>query len=458
MPRNEPKDHPLLAAAFFGKCWALLPAKLDEILVLAEAILDGKKIDWPEAAAGPGGARAQDEPYQVRDGVAVVRVYGVLDKRMNMFSKMSGGTSYELLGSQIWQAQADPQVKAILFDVDSPGGSVDGVKTVADQILAFRGQKPMVAFANGQMASAAYWIGAAADQVVAPATAMVGSIGTRMVHRDLSGQDAQKGVKRTVIYSGQYKNVGSDAGPLSPEDAAVLQEMSDTYYHLFVDGVAQGRGQDSATVHEKMGDGKVFIGKKALKAGLIDQIGNFDDALALARAKGGAMPKNMTKAILQAENPELFQAILAEGAASVTVEAMLAQHPDAAEKLRAEGVTAERTRVMEILAMEGDAQISVTAIKEGQSAEETAPALLKAEKEGRAKALADLQSAAPPPAGQTLPVDTFAEMTGSLPIEKQAMKEWDDPKDGPKLKQEFGGQFSTYLAFRQAEVQGQTVR
>lgn len=170
------------------------------------------------------------------------------------------------------------------------------------------------------------------------------------------------------------------------------------------------------------------------------------------------MPKNMTKAILQAENPELFQAILAEGAASVTVEAMLAQHPDAAEKLRAEGVTAERTRVMEILAMEGDAQISVTAIKEGQSAEETAPALLKAEKEGRAKALADLQSAAPPPAGQTLPVDTFAEMTGSLPIEKQAMKEWDDPKDGPKLKQEFGGQFSTYLAFRQAEVQGQTVR
>jgi hypothetical protein len=207
-----------------------------------------------------------------------------------------------------------------------------------------------------------------------------------------------------------------------------------------------------------MGDGKVFIGKKALKAGLIDQIGNFDDALALARAKGGAMPKNMTKATLQAENLELFQAILAEGAASVTVEAMLAQHPEAAEKLRAEGVTAERARVVEILAMEGDAQISITAIKEGQSALETAPALLKAEKEGRAQALADLYSSAPPPAGQTSPVDTFTETAGSLPIEKQAMKEWDDPQGGPKLKEEFGGLFSTYLAFRQAEAQGQTAR
>jgi hypothetical protein len=114
--------------------------------------------------------------------------------------------------------------------------------------------------------------------------------------------------------------------------------------------------------------------------------------------------------------------------------------------------------VVEILALEGDAVISIQAIKEGKTAQEILPALLKAEKEGRAKALADLQVAAAPPVGQEHQVASFTESATSLPIEKQAMKEWDDSQTGPKLKAEFNNSFSTYLAYRQAEAQGQTQR
>lgn len=456
MGHDQTPDHPLAAAAFFGKCWAMHPAKFDEVLSLAEALLEGKQISWPEGAAGKSGARAADEPYEVEDGVAVIRVYGVLDKRMNMFSEMSGGTSYELLQTQIRQAMVDPRVHALLLDIDSPGGSVDGVQTVAGEIYAARNQKPIVAFANGQMASAAYWIGSAAHQIVAPPTAMVGSIGTRMVHRDLSGQDEQRGIKRTVIYSGKYKNVGSDAGPLSPADREELQAISDTYYDLFVEGVAQNRGRDSETVHDKMGDGKTFIGKKALKAGLIDQIGTFAEALALAREKGGSMVKNLDKARLQAENPDLYEAIRAEGAAGVTLETILTQQPQAAEPLRAEareaGVQAERARTVKILARAGLKGVTLELIQGGAAYETALEQMVSHLDQMKAETLKALGTQSPPVLGtDPVKIESYAEPSVSAPIETRAKAEWD--KD-PKLQQEYGGRFETFLAYQRAKEEG----
>ncbi|MHB8071551.1 MAG: signal peptide peptidase SppA [Candidatus Cryosericum sp.] len=454
MLRNE-----MLFKTVQNRVWALHPAKLEEMYLFFDRILGGEKIEFPQSAAGKSGNRAE-EAYEVREGVAILPVYGIIDKRMNIFMNYSGGTSTELLARDFRQAIADPQVEAILLDIDSPGGSVDGTKELADLILAAREQKPVVAYANGLMASAAYWVGSGAQMILAPETAEVGSIGVALMHYDYSAADQMEGVKRTVITGGKFKRIASDEKPLSKEGQEYLQGMVDDYYALFLEAAAAARGLDVKTVHEKMADGRIFVGKKALKAGLIDQIGYLNDALALARAKGGAMPKNMTKATLQAENPELFQALLAEGAASVKVQDLLAKDPEIAEKLRAEGreagIKAERTRVMEILGMNSDAKISLEAIRAGTTALETAPLLLKAEQEGRAKSLETLRQAAPPVVGQDVKVETFTEEKDSLPIEKQAMKEWDGP-DGPKLKAEFS-LFSTYLAFRQAQTQGQLQR
>jgi len=381
MPRNEQ-----IIKAILNRPWALHPAKLEELSLVIERRLAGEKLDFPVAAAATIGNKAE-ESFEIRDGVAILPVYGLLDKRMNMFMRYSGGTSTELLARDFQKALGDPQVQAILLDVDSPGGAVDGTKELADLIIAAREQKPVVAYANGLMASAAYWIGSAAQAVIAPATAEIGSIGVALMHYDYSAADEKEGVKRTVITGGKYKRIASDEKPLSKEGREYLQVMVDDYYGLFVEAVSRQRAVEPEIVQERMADGRIFVGKKALKAGLIDQIGNFNDALALARAKGGDMLKTATKEKLQAENPELMQVLLAEGMASITMEILLAQQPEMVQKLRAEGMAGERARVVEILEADGDAAISIQAIKEGTGAAATVKLLLQAEKDGRAKSL-----------------------------------------------------------------------
>jgi signal peptide peptidase SppA len=440
-------DYPLMAASFFGKCWALEPSKLDEMVALAEALLEGKKIDFPEAAVGKGGLKASDA-YEVVGGVALIPVYGVLDKRMNMFSQISGGASYEVLASQVRQAAADPNVQAILLDIDSPGGSVDGVKIAGEALRAARSQKPLVAYGNGQMTSAAYWLGSAANKVVAPDIAGVGSIGVRMIHRDLSGADAQKGIKRTVIYAGKYKNVGSDTGPLSAEDQALFQEVADTYYQLFLEAVAENRGLTPETVHRKMGDGRIFYtGQQAKQAGLIDKIGTLDDAMALAKKlasqPGQKRRIGMDKATLESQHPELFAEVKAQGAAEAK---------ETAEKTGAQlGTEAERARVVEILEAAGLTGIAMQAVTDGLEAKAAFKLFLAHQDQVKAEALATLGSQAPPPVGSEGPkVETTTEtVEGS--IESRAKAEWDK---NPKLQQEYFGKFENFLAYKRGLEDG----
>jgi signal peptide peptidase SppA len=383
------------------RAWALLPAKLEEISAFIERRLAGDKMDWPAAAQGRSGHRAE-EAYQVMDKVAVLPVYGVLDKRLNLLMRMSGGTSTELLARDLRAALADPRVESILLDVDSPGGAVDGTKELADLIFTARQQKPIVAYANGLMASAAYWLGSAADAVVAGETATLGSIGVAMMHYDYSAQDEKFGVKRTAIFAGKYKKLASDEKPLSAEGQKYLQGIVDQLYQIFLENVGRHRGLDSETVHEQMGDGRLFIGKKALRAGLIDRLGNFNDALALAREKGGRMDLQA----LQEQHPDLFAQVKGMGKAEATLEELLEKQPEVATQLRAEGEAAERARVVEILQAGADPQTAREAIEQGLSADAAFKLFFEKEKEKRGQALKTLQEEAPQPLGQNPPPET----------------------------------------------------
>jgi signal peptide peptidase SppA len=450
MPSPSKNKH--FFSAVQNKVWALLPAKLEEISLFVDRRLAGEKLEFPEAAGGKGGNRA-DDTYEVRDGVAILPVYGILDKRMNLLMEISGGTSTELLARDFRQALADPKVLAILLDVDSPGGAVDGTKEVADLVFAARASgKPVVAYANGLMASAAYWIGSAAQAVIAPATAEIGSIGVALMHYDYSEADAMEGIKRTAITGGKYKRIASDEKPLSDEGREYLQAMVDDYYGLFLEAVARQRDADLETVAQKMADGRIFVGKKALKAGLVDKIGSFDDALALARAKGGAMPKNITKEQLQTENPELFALIKAEGAGEVTLEVLLAQQPEAAARLRAAGETAERARVVEILEAAGLKGLCLQVIQEGVEPKEAFKKMLQAHDQVKAAALAAMAAAASPPVGAEDPkIETHTvAVDPNLPLEARAKASWDSD---PKIREEFKA-YDTYLAFCKADEAG----
>jgi signal peptide peptidase SppA len=204
-------------------------------------------------------------------GTAVIPIEGVIGKKMNLFMDISGGTSTQLLSLAVNQALEDPAVHSILLYVDSPGGAVDGTQEAARMIYDARGQKPIVAYTDGLMASAAYWLGAAADRVyISGDTVEVGSIGVVASHTDYSEREKATGVKTTEIVAGKFKRVTSSHAPLSDIGRATIQEQVDHIYSVFVSDVATFRGTTPENVVKDMADGRIFLGRQAIDRGLVD--------------------------------------------------------------------------------------------------------------------------------------------------------------------------------------------
>lgn len=375
------------------KAWAMRPSKLEEINAFLNSRLNSvemlearpdpidPRIDLRAEMVGRSGNKA-DQSYQVKDRTAIIPVFGVIEKRMNLMSNISGGTSCELIQRDIAAALKDSAVDSILLDVESPGGSVDGPKALADFIFESRGKKPIVAYANGMMCSAAYWIASACDAIVANDTAIVGSIGVAMTHHETSAQDATRGIKRTEIYAGKYKRIASSTKPLTEDGQAYLQSMVDTYYGLFIDAISRNRSVSEEKALS-MADGREFIGNQALEAGLVDSIGSMDVALGLAKKRS---VQRMDLKMLQEQHPDLFAQVKAMGR-----EEFGADLEKAKATAMAEGVNAERARVAEILEANGDQKITLEAITTGIPAAETYKRLFTAEREMRAEGLGKLK-------------------------------------------------------------------
>jgi signal peptide peptidase SppA len=254
--------------------WAITPEKLLEIRAIYAARVRGEMPDLEAIEARIGRPLKNDRvPYTVEGSTAIIPIEGVLGKKMNLFADISGGTSTQLVAQDFKAAMADPEVKAIILSIESPGGTVDGTEALADAIFAARGKKPIVALGDGTLASAAYWIASAADQVYASDnSAKIGSIGVVATHEDYSRAEENAGVKVTEITAGKYKRVASSHEPLTTDGRASIQSMVDTIYSTFVDSVARNRGVDSQRVLDDMADGRIFLGKQAVKAGLVDGI------------------------------------------------------------------------------------------------------------------------------------------------------------------------------------------
>lgn len=258
--------------------WAIQPEKLTEIQAIYGSHLRGEKLDWKgmQTEFGAAISRNADQragSYYMIGDVAVVPIEGALAKKANLFMAICGGASYQLVEQEFRAAMADPMAKAVILDIDSPGGAVDGVQELSQTIFAARGTKPVVALANGLMASAAYYVGSAADSIyMASDMTLVGSIGVVAQHMDVSAQEASRGVKTTEITAGKYKRIASQFESLSQEGRASIQDQVDQMYSTFVQDVAKFRGQSVETVLEEMADGRIFIGKQAIDAGLVDGV------------------------------------------------------------------------------------------------------------------------------------------------------------------------------------------
>lgn len=263
--------------AFMETPWAILPSKLAMLEEIVARHVTGEKLSAEEIQARVNGA-VPPQNTQV-NSVAVMRVFGTIAPRTNMLTNMSGGTTAETLGKQFADLVNDPQVSAIVLDVNSPGGQVGGIEELSKKIFDARGTKPIVAVANHLMASAAYWIGTAADEIVVTPSGEVGSIGVFAAHQDISAQLKKEGIKVSLIKAGKYKAEANPYEPLSEEARAAIQENVSDIYGSFVDAVARNRGVKSAAVRNGFGEGRVVSAKQAIELGMADRIGTLDDVI-----------------------------------------------------------------------------------------------------------------------------------------------------------------------------------
>jgi signal peptide peptidase SppA len=185
---------------------------------------------------------------------------------------LMGGTSLMGFRRQMRDAVANPEISAIVMNVDSPGGYVDMVPEVARELRTMRAQKPIVAVANQQMASAAYWLGAQASEIVVTDSGEVGSIGVYQIHKDVSRALAMDGIKPTIISAGRYKVDGNPYEPLSDSAREDAQHAVDHYYSMFTQAVAKGRNATQEEVQAGYGEGRQLVAADAKKANLVDRI------------------------------------------------------------------------------------------------------------------------------------------------------------------------------------------
>jgi len=232
--------------------------------------------------------------------VAVVSIRGPLTNREGAMTRWGGWVSYEWITSTVDSLVADPGVKAIVLDFESPGGSAMGVAEAADRIREAGKQKMIVAVSNGWCCSAAYFLASQAREVIVPASSQTGSIGCYSYHVDYSAQNEKFGVKVTYIYAGKYKVEMNADAPLDDEALRREQEVVDAYYTQFVDAVARGRGARSETVRNGFGEGRSLMGAEAVKERLADRIGTLEDVVA-GLARRSAKSLSVARAIRRAE-------------------------------------------------------------------------------------------------------------------------------------------------------------
>ena len=341
-----------------GTPWAITQSALETIHHIArgennlEAVLKerGKPFD-------------NTHKITTRDNVAIIPVQGALFPRANLFSEISGAYSVEMLALDLQASQSNPDIKAVVLQIDSPGGHTTMINEFAAQIKAF--DKPIVAYVVGQAASAAYWLAAATDKIYLDATAMVGSIGVVAAF-----QKNDTGTTEFVSSNAPDKrpDLATDAG------RAVIQSLVDDMEAVFIQSIADNRGMSIEQITALRGG--VLVGTKAVTAGFADAVSNLETVIFNLNQE-----TIMDLATLKLEHNAVYSAAFAEGLASIN-----------ATTLVSDTLTAERSRIGAILTCAEstgrEAQARTLALETDLNAEQavkilaSAPAALEATSNG----------------------------------------------------------------------------
>jgi len=244
------------------------PAKANDHRVLAE------KFGFTDMLAQLFGE--VPKAYIAEDGTGVIPIAGVIGKSLSPLEKMTGAVDVSDIADTIDEYAMNPQVTRIAFQVSSPGGTVTGVEELANKVRNIA--KPTMSYTDTEMASAAYWVAAAADKVVASPSSTVGSVGVYMVVADYSEAAKAEGIKMIVIKAGQHKAIGVPGAEVTDAHQAHLQEGVDEIHADFKAAVLKTRKMVKV---EDM-EGQVFSGKQAAQRGLVTGLADsFNEAVAM---------------------------------------------------------------------------------------------------------------------------------------------------------------------------------
>jgi capsid assembly protease len=419
-----------------ARVWAM---RRDDVMASQALQFRAAVANGDVEAVAPGDLLEGSYFARVINGVAIIPVKGPL---MRAFSWWAW--SYEEIGRDLELAQASNLVRAIVLDIDSPGGLVAGCGDLAAVIRA-SGPKPVEAFVGGMAASAAYWLASSAARVRVGSGAILGSIGSVIEYVDFEPMFEKMGAKIVRVVAEQSPNKRLD--PHGPEGQAELQALVDAAGAEFVAGVAANRGVTVAQVLDQFGQGLVYDGMEAIARGMADDRTTLEemvaelagrDQIVIAAPAAAAQETpmdwaNIDLAALQQHRPDLVSAI--ETAASTTAAA------------------AERNRILGLdeVAVEGFEEMVTAAKADGKTTPaELALQIVKADKKAGSTHLA--QRAAAETAAAVAPVQPqVTQGDDTAPLDQRAKAKWD--KDAA-LRAEFGDNFGAYLAFEQAAAAG----
>lgn len=322
-----------------------------------------------EAFAGDMPAKQAESIWAKQDGLGIVEVSGSLTSgSTGYFGRLFGVLGYDDIRQALSEAAVDPEVKTIFLSISSGGGSVSGVDDLAKYVAKLAALKPVAVYTDSMMASAAYWLAAGATAIYAGPTAVVGSIGVLSVHTERSAQLKEDGIAVTVVRAGRYKALANSVEPLTEEALAEVQGQVNDVYDVFISHVAASRGVTVSTADTQMGQGREFLGKRALDAGLVDKIVTYEQAILAAKKldkTGGSSnnppkPKGQTMK-LKAQLTESQLAALAAGAtlASLGVGEEILDVPTAAASAEVQVTATEASAETTAIAVE-DAPSAVT--------------------------------------------------------------------------------------------------
>jgi protease-4 len=241
--------------------------------------------------------------FPVGEKVAVLDVEGVIQSSRD-------------LNERLIDLRDDDSVKAIVLRVDSPGGAVGPSQEIYTEVKRAARVKPVVVSMGSVAASGGYYIAAPAQRILANPGTITGSIGVIMDFPNIEGLLGKIGLKNQVVKSGEHKDIGSPTRTMTEQERLIFQSLIDDVHRQFMTAIAEGRKMDLSKV-EALADGRVFTGNQALKAGLVDELGNLQDAIKVAGKLGGI--DGEPKVVYPLEQPpKLIDYLLEQSAEQLT--------------------------------------------------------------------------------------------------------------------------------------------